>query len=89
MRWLYEVVVNLAANGLQRGLEAGISGEDQRQTLGLRAAHCTHNCEAIARTADIQVRDEHIKLARLNRGQSLRHAGGNLHVVAVSAQNFR
>src|SRR3954447_24550716 len=59
---LNKVIVDLAANRLQRGLKRREAGKYQRDARWLSATHCTHHGESIARVSNVEIRDENVKV---------------------------
>src|SRR5262249_16064370 len=86
--WLEQVIIYLAAYGLQCGIEVRISGKDERGCLGLYAAHGAHHGKAIAWLADVQVRQQYIKSCVIDLFRSIKNAGGSCFLKAMMLQNY-
>src|SRR5689334_10669569 len=63
---LYDVIIHLLTDRLQRSLEGRIAGDDDGKCVGLDTPHRTDNCEAVSRLTDVQIGEQDIELLFLN-----------------------
>src|SRR5262249_54442483 len=87
VRGFHNVVINLLSDSLQRRLERRISGDDDRNCAGLRAAHRAHDRKPITRLTNVEVRKQDLKLFLLNERKRFRNIGGSPYLKAMHFEN--
>src|SRR5438270_7238567 len=86
--WLEQIVIHLAANCLQCGIEIGIAGKNECCRFWLHTPHGAHHSKAVTGLSDIQVRKQYLKSSMINLFQGFRNGGCRGYIKSMLLQDW-
>src|SRR5215475_12281542 len=88
VRRLEQVIIHLAANGLQCSIKVRITRKNKGCGLRLDAPHGAYHSKTVSGLADVQIRKQHIECSMIHVFQGFRNGGCCRHLKSMLLQDW-